>query len=176
MIRWRYALRQNYQGMVTMRYIMEAQSRGNEQVPQAGVFGLITNTDTALTRWETAIRNLDCEELTTKFERVKLWVDETARSELYRIVSEASIRPSHLLNRIQRKADALWKVCEVLESAPDNSVELYDSLLDWVLDVPRILSRFLHEEPVSSLTKIKPSQYRYSANNQVLRDCHPVAV
>lgn len=142
------------------QYTQRVRLEGQLEFTQNGLLGLMFEINRRLLRWEKSIGHLQSSTLKEKNAWVKNWMNGTGENRLVNLQLEASIRTRTLGIRLDRKADALLKVCDALESVEEETEDKYDSLLDWVLEIPSILEDFVHEEPALIVAKQSDKGYK----------------
>lgn len=143
--------------------------------PRSKMLGLITELTRRVSRWEDPINRIGSDYLREKADWVKMWLQNEGQSKVDRLVSEASLRSVALLNTLERKVDSLLNICTVLESAEEEVIEKYDSLLDWVLEIPAILQDMVGGEAPIRWAPLSPIVYTQSGSDRRIHTNRKIA-
>lgn len=140
-----------------------------------GVWGLTYEIRQRMARWEITIREgLGSEALAEQFDWVKRWVDSEAQGTIDGLGLQALLHSNATFREMDRKADLLLDVFDALESV-EEVAEKYESLLDWVLEIPGKLKDVLADAEVPHSSQPSLTEYEQLVAIETLENSTAVA-
>lgn len=125
-----------------------------------GIIELIVRINVCLADWQRSIDAIESSYLSEKVRWVRNWMEKKGNSLLLSLMAQASVGPPTQRFELNRKAELLLEVCQALESVEGDPEDKYESMLNWVLEIPSILRELIQEEALLLASDRMESPYK----------------